>query len=138
MENEIIIPQGYSAEDNKVRRQIVKDFYAHWILKNPGKMVWNRSLNAYIHVKGSSINEILGHAPRSAESTKVQFHLSEILSDAEYVCRLTPKHGDKNQKAFSKMVLLKWRQCRVLVGFQTTKGEYVLYYVSGGQKKAAR
>ena len=139
MEQEITIPQGNKPEDTKARRQIIKDFYAKWVLSNPDKEVWNHSLNALIHVKGSSINEILGHAPRSVEATMAQFHISEILSDAVLVKEYPPKHGDKNQKAFSKMYLLKWKRCRLLVGFQKTKAEYVLYYVSGGQKiKAAR
>lgn len=139
MEKDIIIPSGNTPEDNKARRHIIKDFYSQWILENPGKIVWNESLQGYIHVKGTSINEILGHAPRSVEATKAQFHLTEILSNAILVDQWPPKHGDKNQKAFSKMLLLKWKQCRLLVGFQKTISEYVLYYISGGQKiKAAR
>ena len=31
------------------------------------------------------------------------------------------------------MLLLKWNGIRLLVGYQTTKGEYVLYYISGGK-----
>jgi len=133
------LPKGNTPEDNKARRQIIKDFYSQWILENPDKTVWNKSLQGHIHVKGTSINEILGHASRSVEATKAQFHVTEILSDAILVDQLPPKYGDKNQKSFSKMLLLKWKQYRLLVGFQTSKSEYVLYYISGGQKiKAAR
>ena len=133
------IPKGNTPEDNKIRRKIIKEYYSRWILKNPTKKVWNDSLNAYIHVKGISINEILGHAPRSVEATIAQFHLSEILSDSILVDQWPPKHGDKNQKVFSRMYLLRWRRCRLLVGFQKSKKEYVLYYISGGEKtKAAR
>ena len=139
MEKAVIIPLGKTPEDNKARRQIIKNYYSQWILENPGKAIWNGSLQAYIHVKGTSINEILGHAPRSVEATEAQFHLTEILSEATFVDQWPPKHGDKNQKSFSKMLLLKWKQCRLLVGFQASKSEYVLYYLSGGQKiKAAR
>ena len=139
MEKDIIIPQGNTPEENKTRRQIIKEYYSQWILENPGKTVWNGSLQAYIHVKGTSINEILGHAPRSVEATKAQFHLTEILTNAILIDQWPPKHGDKNQKSFSKILLLKWKQCRLLVGFQSSKSEYVLYYISGGQKiKAAR
>ena len=138
MKSEVIIPQSSSPEDIKRRRQIIKDFYAQWISEHPEKTIWNESLGAFIHVKGLSINEILGHAPRSAEATEAQFHLTEILSDARFSERRQPKYGDKNQKSFSIMYLLKWKGCRVLVGYQRSKGEYVLYYISGGQKKAAR
>ena len=139
MEKETVIPQGNTPEDNKARRQIIKEYYSQWILENPGKTVWNESLHAYIHIKWTSINEILGHAPRSVEATKAQFHLTEILSKATFVDQWPPKHGDENQKSFSKMLLFKWKHCRLLVGLQTSKSEYVLYYISGGQKvKAAR
>ncbi len=139
MEKEIIIPKGNTPEDIKERRNIIREFYSQWISINPDKIIWNTSLQAYIHVKGTSVNEILGHAPRSIEATMAQFHLTEILSQANYVKQLPTKYGDKNQKSFSKMLLLKWNGIRLLVGYQTTKGEYVLYYISGGKKiKAAR
>ena len=114
------IPRGNNREDIKARRQIIKDFYAGWIAKHPDKKVWNKSLNAYIHVKNDSINETLGHAPRSAEATEAQTHLTEILSEAVYVESRPPKFGDKNQKKFSKMLLLRWNNCRVLVGKRKT------------------
>ena len=139
MEKEIIIPKGNTPEDNKARRRIIKEYYSKWIMENPDKKVWNGSLGAYIHIKGISINEILGHAPRSVESMVAQFYLTEILSEAELVNHWPPKYGDKNQKPFSRMFLLKWRQCRLLIGLQKSTSEYVLYYISGGQKiKAAR
>ena len=139
MGKQLNIPEGHTPEDHKARRKIINDFYSQWILENPDKTVWNASLQAYIHVKGSSINEILGHASRSSEATAAQFHLSQILSEAILVSQGPPKHGDKNQKAYSSISILRWKQCRLLVGFQTSKSEYVLYYLSGGQKiKAAR
>lgn len=117
----------------------LKEFYSKWISQNPDKTIWNNSLQAYIHVKGLSINEVLGHAPRSTQATEAQFHLSEILSQAVFVEQWPPKYSDKNQKSFSKVLLLKWKELRILVGYQTSKREYVLYYISGGQKiKAAR
>ena len=133
MEKEI--PIGTSKEDTKARRQIIKDFYAQWNAEHPDKKVWNKSLKTYIYIKNSSINEILGHASRSPEATEAQFHLTEILSNAELVKQLPLKAGNKNQKTFSKMYHLQWRQSRVLIGYQQSKGEHVLYYISGGQKK---
>ena len=135
MEKEKTIPQGNTSEDIKTRKKIIGVFYAQWIAAHPDKKIWNNALHAYIHVKYLSINEILGHAPRSIEATLAQFHLSEILSNAYLVSQCPPKHSDKNQKSFSKILLLKWKGSRVLVGYQKTKGEYVLYYISGGKKK---
>ena len=131
------IPRGYSREDIKARRQIIKVFYASWIAQHPEKKVWNKSLKAYILVKFDSVNEALGHAPRSFEATNAQLHLSEALSDAIYVEERPAKFGDKNQKKFSKMLLLRWKSCRLLVGKRKTSGEYELYYLSGGQKNKA-
>ena len=129
------IPQGNTRDDNKARRTIIKDFYTHWMSEHPEKKVWNKSLRASIFVKNGSINEALGHAPRSVEATIAQMHLSEILSDAVFIERRPPKYGDNNQKKFSQMLILKWKSSRVLVGQRKTSGEYELYYISGGQKK---
>ena len=129
------IPRGSSREDIKARRQIIKDFFAAWIAEHPEKKVWNKSLNADIHVKFLSINEAVGHAPRSYHATIVQTHLSEILADAVLFGERPPKYGDKNQKSFSKMYFLRWKSSRLLVGLQRTTGEYVLYYISGGPDK---
>ena len=70
------IPQGKSREDNKARKQIIKDFYASWIAEHPEKKVWNESLEGFIHVKGQSINETAGHASLSFESTQAVFQLT--------------------------------------------------------------
>lgn len=131
------IPQGNSRDDNKARRQIIRDFYYFWMQEHPEKKVWNKSLKAYINVTNNSVNEILGHAPRSFEATSAQMHLVEILEDAEYREKRPPKFGDKNQKRFSKMFFLKWKSSQVLVGQRKANGEYELYYISGGQKNKA-
>ena len=131
------IPRGNSRDEIKTRRQIIKDFYANWIAQHPDKKVWNRSLNAFIHVKFDSINEALGHAPRSFEATCAQMHLAEALSEAVFIEERPPKYGDQNQKKFSKMLFLRWKSCRLLVGRRKTSGEYEMYYLSGGQKNKA-
>ena len=128
------IPKENSRAANKARRLIIKAFYADWISKHPEKKIWNQSLKAYINVKNDSVNEALGHAPRSFDATVAQIHLSEILSDAVYIDKRPPKFGDKNQKKFSRMLFLRWKSSRVLVGQRKTSGEYELYYISGGQK----
>lgn len=135
------IPRGGTKEDIKARREIIKDFYASWIATHPEKRVWNKSLRAYIHVKFLSINEALGHAPRSFEATLAQTHLSEILADSILFDKRPAKCGDKNQKSFEKILFLRWNNCRVLIGRQRTSGDLVLYYISGGgykKEKAVR
>ncbi len=126
---ELEIPKGNSREDIKARKQIIKDFYASWCAEHPEKKVWNASLQAYIHVKYQSINETAGHAALSYESTEAVMKLSDVLSKAKAAGTLPRKFNDKNQKPYSKMLLLRWKRCRVIVGFQKSTGEYVQYYV---------
>ena len=123
------IPQGNSREDNKARKQIIKDFYASWIAEHPEKKVWNNSLKGFIHVKGQSINETAGHASLSIESTQAVFHLTEVLRESIVKETWAPKHGDKNQKPYSVMHLLRWKNYRLIVGYQKSKGEWVQYYL---------
>ena len=133
------IPRGNSREDIKARRQIIKDYYAIWCSEHPDKKVWNESLKANIHVKFQSINETVGHAALSFESTEAVLNLSVVLSHAVLSGTLPKKYNNKNQKPYSKMLLLRWNNCRVIVGLQKSTGEYVQYYVGSEEKiKAVR
>ncbi len=133
------IPKGNSREDVKARKQIIKDFYASWVTEHPDKKVWNRSLKAYIHVKFQSVNETAGHAALSYESTDAVLRLSDVLSHAVLTKMLPKKYNNKNQKPYTKMLLLRWNNCRLIVGLQKSTGEYVQYYVGSEQKiKAVR
>ena len=128
------IPLGNTREDIKSRRQIIKDFYAGWIAKNPEKKVWNKSLMAYIHVKFQSINETVGHASSSYESTMEVFNLSELLSESVKVKSKPAKTNDRNQRPYSEMVFLYHRNVRLIVGKQRSTGEYVQYCITKKQR----
>ena len=130
MEKEIIIPQGNTPEDIKTRKKIISDFYAKWIAAHPDKKIWNKSLQAYIHVKYLSINETKGHAAVSFESTKAVFNMTAILKNAIIVKTNDAKTNDKNQKAFDQMIIMSYKGIRLLVGHQTSKDEYVLYCIT--------
>ena len=123
------IPRGNGLEDIKARKQIIKDFYANWISEHPDKMIWNKSLKAFIHVKYLSINETAGHAALSYESTEAVFQLTYILANAIKCEQWPPKYNDKNQKPFSRMLLMRWHSYRLIVGFQKSTTEYVQYYI---------
>ena len=131
------IPRGSRREDNKTRKQIIKDFYARWIAEHPEKMVWNHSLKSFIHIKGQSINETAGHASLSFESTAAVLKITEVLTNATVKEIWAPKHGDKNQKPYSKMCLLRWKNCRLIVGYQKSRKEWVQYYLGSEQKNKA-
>ena len=113
------IPKGNTREERKVRKQIIGDFYAKWIADHPDKKVWNKSLNAYIHVKFHSINETKGQASGTYEST-----------EAVVVKTKPKKQEDKNQKRFSKMVVMKYGSIKLTVGLQKTTKEYVQYCIT--------
>lgn len=129
------IPRGNSPEDNKARRQIIKDFYASWIAEHPDKTIWNASLKGFIHVKGQSINETAGHASLSYDSTQAVFKLTEVLKKATVKETWAPKFGDKNQKPYSEMRLLRWKNYRLIIGYQKSKSEWVQYYIGSEQTK---
>ena len=130
MEKEIIIPQGSTPEDIKIRKQIIGDFYAKWNAEHPDKKVWNESLQAFIHIKFQSINETKGHAAFSYASTKAVLELTEILEKAVVIKRSEAKKNDKNQKSFDQMVIMSHKGKRLLVGHQASKDEYVQYSIT--------
>lgn len=127
MEKEI--PKGSTREDIKARKIIIGDFYASWIKAHPDKKIWNKSLRAYIHVKFQSINETKGHAALSVESTLAVFCLTKILREAYVVEKWAPKYDDKNQRPYSFMLLMRWKNYRLIIGYQKSTEEYVQYYV---------
>ena len=98
--------------------------------EHPDKKIWNKSLQAYIHVKYQSINETRGHASLSYESTKAVFELTQILENAVLVKIKEAKSNDKNQKSFDQMLILSYKRYRLLVGHQTNKDEYVQYCIT--------
>ena len=71
----------------------------------------------------------------SYESTQAVFHLTEVLNNATSRESWAPKHGDKNQKPYSEMRLLRWKNYRLIVGYQTSKNEWVQYYLGSEQAK---
>jgi hypothetical protein len=130
------IPQGKTREEIKAREKIIKDFYARWIAQNPSKAVWNQSLQAEIKVKGISINETYEHAARSFESTVAVMNLTEILSKSKIVTQGPKKTDDKNQRAFSQVYVMRYKNVRLIVGYQPSKGDYVQYSITASTNDA--
>ena len=124
------IPRGNSREDNKARKQIIKDFYASWIAYNPEKRIWNKALAAYICVKFRSINETAGQASISYESTREIFRLTEILSESGLIKVMPPKKNDNGQRPYSEILIMRHKSAMLVVGKQKTTNEYVQYCIS--------
>lgn len=128
------IPKGKTRPEIKEREKIIKNYYAKWISDNPSKSVWNKSLKAEIKVKGLSYNETVEHAARSYESTLAVFHLTEILTCAVKVSSRPKKQDDKNQKSFSRIYIMRYKNIKLVVGFQKSKREYVQYSISASDE----
>ena len=108
--NGITIPAGTRKEDIKAREKIIKDFYAKWISEHPDKKIWNEDLQDYICVKYQSINETYNKAARRYESTLAVFKEEKPT-----------KPGDKNQKPYSKLLILLYDGIKLRQGCQLIK-----------------
>jgi hypothetical protein len=128
MENTgITIPTGTRKEDIKVREKIIKNFYAKWISEHPDKKIWNEDLQDYICVKYQSINETYNKAARRHESTLAVFRLTEVLEKAVLKEERQTKPGDKNQKPYSKLLIMLYDGIKLTVGVQKSTQEKVQY-----------
>ena len=121
----ITIPAGTRKEDIKAREKIIKDFYAKWISEHPDKKIWNENLQDYICVKYQSINETYNKAARRYESTLAVFRLTEVMEKA--ILKEETKPGDKNQKPYSKLLIMLHDDIKLTVGVQKSTQEKVQY-----------
>ena len=123
----ITIPTGTRKEDIKVREKIIKNFYAKWISEHPDKKIWNEDLQDYICVKYQSINETYNKAARRYESTLAVFRLTEVLEMAVLKEERQTKPDDKNQKPYSKLMIMLYDGIKLTVGVQKSTQEKVQY-----------
>ena len=123
----ITIPTGTRKEDIKVREKIIKNFYAKWISEHPDKKIWNEDLQDYICVKYQSINETYNKAARRHESTLAVFRLTEVLEKAVLKEERQTKPDDKNQKPYSKLLIMLYDGIKLTVGVQKSTQEKVQY-----------
>lgn len=124
------IPLGHTKEDIKVREKLIKDFYANWIAEHPDKMVWNKGLNEYIHIKFLSINETYEKASRSYESTLAVFQLTEILENATLLSTKPAKRNTRNQRQFEVLLMMQYNNIKLTVGRQRSNQELVQYCIT--------
>jgi len=129
------VPMGRTRCEIKLREKTIKDFYAQWISENPEKKVWNVHLKSNILVKYLSINETYAKASRTYESTKAVFRLTEILSNAKLVKEELTKPNNKNQKSFSKILIMRYDNIKLVVGYQKSMQENVQYSITAPQQQ---
>ena len=105
------IALGSTPEDFKNRKKFIMDYYSQWIIENPARRIFNKSLNSFIEVRYLSMNETSGHASLSYKSTLAVTFLSEVLENAIRKGKpLEPKKDNKKQKRFSKIHIMEYKK----------------------------
>lgn len=129
------IPVGDSPEDRRTRNRLIRQFYHQWMTKNNDRKVFNKSLNDYIHVKYISVNETAGHASLKYLSTLAVLQLDAILPNAILKYNKPIKQKTKNQKGFSRMLIMEYLcpalgLVRLTVGQKGSDGSKVQYCIT--------
>lgn len=112
-----MIPQGNSLEEIKTREKIIRDFYHQWKERNPSQRKFNLALKEYINIRMVSIVETSEHASKSYLSTLAVLQLDSILIGAKPISVKKTKEGNKNQRPFERIIIMKYN----LVGIGTVK-----------------
>jgi len=109
------IASGQTKVDKKQRKQFIIDFYGKWIIANPAKRLYNKSLASFIEVRFLSLEETAGHASLNYKSTVAVTFLSEVIEGAVIqkdingnIISEMPKQNVKNQLRFSKLFILEY------------------------------
>jgi hypothetical protein len=115
--DKIGIATGDAKEDKMQRKQFIIDFYGKWIVANPNKRLYNKSLGAFIEVRFLSLEETAGHASLKHKSTVAVTFLSEVMENALVqkdkkgnIIIEMPKPNVKNQSRFSKLFIMEYEK----------------------------
>jgi hypothetical protein len=137
----IEIPKGTTLEDMKIRKKIIKDFYATWISANPTKQIYNTNLKEFINIRFLSINETSEMASRRYLSTFALTHyFTEILELAAEKRRTEPKPDNDNQKRFSEIIALEYSKkefgtIKLTVGILKGSRQHIQYCITAIEKQ---
>jgi hypothetical protein len=101
------IPQGTTTEDIQARKQFIMNFYRNWVIANPDKKIYNKSLQEDIYVRFLSIEETAQHAAKRYSSTKAVTHLTMILQNAVKKEVVEPNKTKANQLRFEKIIKME-------------------------------
>jgi hypothetical protein len=133
---------GNTTKDKKQRKQFIVDFYGKWIIANPEKRLYNKSLKAFIEVRFLSLEETAGHASVSYKSTVAVTFLSEVIENAVVqkdkkgqIITDVPKPDIKNQSRFSKLLIMRHEKAefgkiKLTVGELRGSGQKIQYCIS--------
>jgi hypothetical protein len=101
------LPKDNTTEDKKERKKFIIDFYSQWIVANPTKQIFNKSLSDFINVRFLSTQETAGHASHTYKSTIAVSYLTEVLENAKRIASVKPKPENKNQQRFSEIIVME-------------------------------
>ena len=133
---------GNTKEDKKQRKQFIIHFYGEWIIANPTKRAYNKSLEAFIEVRFLSLEETSGHASLNYKSTIAVTFLSEIIENAIIskdkkgnIITETPRPNVKNQSRFSKLYIMGYEKAgfgniKLTVGELRGSGQKIQYCIT--------
>jgi hypothetical protein len=136
------ISVGNTSEEKKQRKQFIIDFYKHWIIANPEKRHYNKSLEAFIEVRFLSVEETAGHASTSYKSTVAVTFLSEVIENAiapkdkkGNIIAEMPKPNVKNQSRFSRLFIMEYEKSnfgkiKLTVGELRGSGQKIQYCIT--------
>ncbi|MDR2962840.1 MAG: hypothetical protein LBU90_04285 [Bacteroidales bacterium] len=136
------IALGDTKEDKKQRKQFIVDFYGKWIIANPEKRLYNKSLNAFIEIRFLSVEETAGHASTIYKSTVAVTFLSEIVENAIVrkdskgnIIAEMPRAKVKNQARFSKLFIMEYEKTdfgkiKLTIGELRGSGQKIQYCIT--------
>ena len=127
---------GSTPDDMKNRKRFIIDFYTNWIIANPAKRVFNKSLQNYIEVRFISIQETASKAAIRYKSTITITFLTEILENAVTIGNpLEPKKENVKQKRFSRIFIMAYKKenfgdIKLIVGELRGSGQKIQYCIT--------
>ncbi|MCL2290642.1 MAG: hypothetical protein FWC34_08075 [Bacteroidetes bacterium] len=132
----IEIPTGTTLEEIKMRKRIIRGFYAIWNAANPTKQIFNANLKEFINVRFLSIQETSLIAANKYSSTFALTHyFTEILELAQEIRRTPPKKHNENQKRFSEIIVLEYQKkefgtIKLTVGVLRGSRQHIQYCIT--------
>lgn len=130
------IPMGKSQEEIQERRTLIHEYIQKWrALHSDNPRVFNDDLNEYIKVNQVFLLESVSHAAIRYQSTKAVLRMGEIMQKATQVGITNKKEGNSNQKAFEKMIVMRYHSeefgnVKMTVGVRNRTQEKVQYSIT--------
>lgn len=130
------IPMGNSPKEIQERRTIIHDYIQAWRAEHADDpRVFNDDLNEYIKVTQVFLLESVSHAAIRYNSTKAVLQMGKIMAKASKVGTTNKKEGNSNQKAFEKMIVMRYQSeelgnVKMTVGVRNRTHEKVEYSIT--------